>query len=519
MTMALAIMIVVLIAVMGAGLLTFGMRDLNAVVEVNQGQKASEAADAGIQAAKRQLLANSFPNLYNDPATATFTPTDPANVEWAATSPSAVCGGLPSGPGKCITSASNGDTRVTIRYLPPPNGASSGPGSRLDPNYAPVDLAGQTDYPDSVDYFRIDSEAMYGNARRKIQAIYATGSLGLPVTYRTTGNIDISGAATTINNLSIFAGGNITNLRATTLTGIDSSYGNWQNSYNNKARLGTSVSSPPNNPTVTGAAAEGTITHAPTTYNATQKAPPAASSDRYKRVDFDRDSCLANIGSPTTPPCTGTQPSPNYKFCRQGTPCWPAGTSQPSNVITYPFKHNSRFDDELMQSIAKSQINPITGADNYEERSTGSSLTINDSNFNQITPAMSSVFVVRFTGPKGSVTVSPNSKTTVGGVDHCSLKGTILVINGDVSMSNSGGKCFEGVISIQDPNNLGTLQYTSNGTTSLNGFVNIEGNASIAGNTDPHILDDIINHPGFHELKLWSWRECYDTQASTGCAP
>ena len=84
MTMALAIMMIVLIAVMGAGLLTFAMRDLSAVVEINQGQKASEAAEAGIHAAKRQLLANSFPNLYNDPATATFTP-DPANVQWAAT--------------------------------------------------------------------------------------------------------------------------------------------------------------------------------------------------------------------------------------------------------------------------------------------------------------------------------------------------------------------------------------------------------------------------------------------------
>src|SRR5215218_4935623 len=109
MTMALALMIIVLIAVMGAGLLTFAMRDLDVVVETNQGQKASEVAEAGIHAAKRQLLANSFPNLYNDPATATFSP-DPANVEWAATSPSAVCGGLPLGPGKCITSTTYGDT-------------------------------------------------------------------------------------------------------------------------------------------------------------------------------------------------------------------------------------------------------------------------------------------------------------------------------------------------------------------------------------------------------------------------
>ena len=55
MTMALAIMMIVLIGVMGAGLLTFVSRDLNTVVEENRGQRAFEVADAGIGAAKRQL--------------------------------------------------------------------------------------------------------------------------------------------------------------------------------------------------------------------------------------------------------------------------------------------------------------------------------------------------------------------------------------------------------------------------------------------------------------------------------
>ena len=58
MTMALAIMMIVLIGVMGAGLLTFVSRDLNTVIEENRGQRAFEVADAGIEAAKRQLASS-----------------------------------------------------------------------------------------------------------------------------------------------------------------------------------------------------------------------------------------------------------------------------------------------------------------------------------------------------------------------------------------------------------------------------------------------------------------------------
>ena len=58
MTMGLVIIMVVLIGVMGAGLLTFVSTDLNTVIEVNRGQKALEFADAGVQAARRQLLSD-----------------------------------------------------------------------------------------------------------------------------------------------------------------------------------------------------------------------------------------------------------------------------------------------------------------------------------------------------------------------------------------------------------------------------------------------------------------------------
>ena len=70
MTMGLTVVMIALIGVMGAGLLVFVQRDLGTVVEVNQGQKAFETADAGIAAAKRQLLVNACPEAYDGaPAT------------------------------------------------------------------------------------------------------------------------------------------------------------------------------------------------------------------------------------------------------------------------------------------------------------------------------------------------------------------------------------------------------------------------------------------------------------------
>ena len=54
-TMGLVVIMIVLIGVMGAGLLTFTSRQLASVVEVSQGQRALEAADAGLQVARQHL--------------------------------------------------------------------------------------------------------------------------------------------------------------------------------------------------------------------------------------------------------------------------------------------------------------------------------------------------------------------------------------------------------------------------------------------------------------------------------
>src|SRR5215218_6416032 len=78
MTLPLAMIMIVIIGAMGAGLLAFVNRDLTTVVEENRGQRAFEVADAGIQAAKQQLASGVNRTIYNgdgDPTTV-YNPTN-----------------------------------------------------------------------------------------------------------------------------------------------------------------------------------------------------------------------------------------------------------------------------------------------------------------------------------------------------------------------------------------------------------------------------------------------------------
>ena len=61
MALGLAIIVVVTVGVMGAGLLTFVATDLEAVVAVNRGEQAFELAEAGIEVAKAHLASDSSP--------------------------------------------------------------------------------------------------------------------------------------------------------------------------------------------------------------------------------------------------------------------------------------------------------------------------------------------------------------------------------------------------------------------------------------------------------------------------
>ena len=139
--LGLAVIVVVIVGVMGAGLLTFVVTDLNAVVEVNRGQRAFEMAEAGVRIAERQLASNHAKGSYDGGAD---------EVRW-----SAGWSGSSEESGVTLTDldgdpATPDSVKVTIETLPEPAGS-----------------------------FEAVSTGAYGDTRRRVEATFSFGAEGL----------------------------------------------------------------------------------------------------------------------------------------------------------------------------------------------------------------------------------------------------------------------------------------------------------------------------------------------------
>lgn len=321
----LAIIMIVLVGVMGAGLLVFVRNDLEAVVEVNQGQRAIDSADAGIQAGKRQLLSNASEGRYdgNSP-----TPDATADSSWSSAS-----------GGKNLTFNAN-SVNVQIQYLEPSDTSTE----LTDPNYAPkLVVAPATDYPEPEDYFKITATGNVEEAKRKIEAIYVTADEGVPKGYYTPGSITVNGTAC-IDSVSLFALGDITfngsggcPSPGGHMTGTDLAYGNWVKAPFNTTARATNLA---------GAGAVGTInTKVPgrdydtgTTPKFIQKTPPEG-SQTTSEISFPFDYALPDTQFLRDIAKTnGT-----YYEVSGGTvsvsswPAPPAGSDPSSTVVFYKF--------------------------------------------------------------------------------------------------------------------------------------------------------------------------------------
>ena len=153
MALGLAIVMIVLVGVMGSGLLIFVRNDLEAVIEVNQGRKALEAADAGAQAAKEHLRLNANPKSYDNEA-------EVEDSVWSH--PEADEGG------KDMT-FDDGSANIKVRYLQPAKDEEEAGEAEHAPEVLPD---GQDEYPNESDYFRIISKGTVGNANRIVESIY-----------------------------------------------------------------------------------------------------------------------------------------------------------------------------------------------------------------------------------------------------------------------------------------------------------------------------------------------------------
>ncbi|MGB3635183.1 MAG: hypothetical protein WA982_14170, partial [Rubrobacteraceae bacterium] len=288
--MGLAVIVVLLVGVMGAGLLVFVRNDLEAVVEVNQGQKAFDMADAGVQVAKRHLSkVDANPESYD---------TDAANGEsaWSEN----------GGKSLDFDGDGNDDITVGIRYLEP----STTDEEAGNEDHAPVILStGATIYPGGKNYFRVTARGEEGRAVRQVRAIFVTENLGFPVGYYASRDINFeTGSTMKVDGMSLFAGRCIENLRGNATIGDDKAYGNWAedpdtgttNSYNGEPR---------------------------TTSDAGAAAPGGSDAPCGSGIDYESGS-EENYGS------RDFDSASDNKLFQKNT--WGDPASQPDDVITYP---------------------------------------------------------------------------------------------------------------------------------------------------------------------------------------
>ena len=150
--LGLAVIVVVLIGVLAAGLLAVVRGDLEGAIQTNRGQRALHLADAGAQAAAAQLRADAHPDHYDADGA--------GNTGWAHVSPDGGTPGETLAPG-------GGTATATIRYLFPARTAAQQRDGRHAPERVP---AGLPDYPDR-DFFLVVSEGVSGGTRRKVEVI------------------------------------------------------------------------------------------------------------------------------------------------------------------------------------------------------------------------------------------------------------------------------------------------------------------------------------------------------------
>ncbi|MBA3388456.1 MAG: hypothetical protein H0U02_03705 [Rubrobacter sp.] len=563
MTMGLTVIMIVLIGVMGAGLLTFVSTDLNAVIEVNRGQRAMELADAGIDAAKRQLNVDAKVINYNDD------PTDGGDSEWAD-----------DGTPKELDFDGDGatDIEVWIQYLRPSrndaeaslpdhapevlpsygadacndtNGDGVDDDLDLDPAVNDLDAC---QYPNNRNYFRVTAQGMAGNAVRKVQAIYRSQNYQFPVAYYATRDINIGGSAATVTDVSLFANRYISGLRPPvgtaptklgTLRGVDKAYGDWAvyptgtlagqpNPHNNVARTTNAAGAAalgndavPTGCTLTGnprITNEGSgITYDSTSENKTQKNRDAETFQVYGNRDYDRDSeykCdnasnLISSGRPDFEKNTWTA----------------AGQPQPADTITFPFEVNDTgTDDDILEALKqKAQAQGL-----YVFAPNGAEIEIDDSTGPKtpdgaIYPADSdgeTVMYIEFAdgapespiyGDDGGVLFKANGTSNPDGY----AAGTIVVVNGDFD-TNASANDFRGIIALRDADDLddpsdvhNLIQYDSDGNFDVDGYVNVEGDITIRGSVEGLLPGELVNGiPGIYSLRQWSWRECYTTSCN-----
>lgn len=466
--MGLVVIMIALIGVMGAGLLVFVRNDLEAVVEVNQGQKAFEIAEAGVQAAKVQQLSDAARQHYDKDYTNDCAPGRRLNEDWSQTTtgyanPDCTGGTITKAPG--VTKGfAGGRFTVKIECFDQLNDPSTDP------------CAGITkDAPESVEaskktFFKVTSTGYYPadgrGAKRRVEAVYHTNSLYIPTAYYTPKNIEFNDDVS-VEGISFFAGGNITKTPSASLS-VDRAtpalYTNWDTTNTANFTPISNLNTRARPVEGAGFAAEGTV----------------ADFGGGTRGVYDYDENTDDISA---------------KFVRKENPYDPNATG----TISYPFNPDAEFDLEVLKQIARDQENYYEGDINIDRNNTASNRKYPEGSTNL------TVFYVKANGAEidYNVAYADPYPTREG-----KPRGLMVIEGGNLKISNSS-KGFNGAV-IVTGNGSSTGNYTSTGNGAVEGFVIADGTIGIGGDVGPSAaLGDYTQRPGFYNMKLWSWRELY----------
>lgn len=477
-----AIFVMVLIGVMGAGLLVFVRNDLEAVIEVNRGQKATEIAEAGVAAAKRQLKSDNVRRHYDATPINDCLAGQRVEVEedWspATTGSNADCTDVavpkPSGPGVRKDFA-GGRFVVTIQCYKQ---------EAVDTTCAGIDeSAPGSETVAERRYFKITSRGYFpadgSGAVRTVQAIYYTASLPYPTAYYSFKNIEFVGNAS-VRGVSFFAKQNIVGTQGGSVT-IDriapALYTHWNTTllvppsqYNTVTRTDLAGS-----PLVgVGFGAEGLV--------CADKNCTSSGADGYN--DYDST--------------TGTK-GKNLKFQRK--PTGAANTPNAAGTISHPFDPPGNLNTDLpiayWEEDAREQGTYKTPAQIGNK--------IDNSNW-PATQTPRNVFFVEAGGQTIDIDYRVDKSPIVP-------EGVIVVRNGNLSISNASNG-FKGIIVVTgDGTNTGN--YTSTGNDTVTGFVIADGTMKIGGTVEPSVaVGDFSSMPAYHSVNLWSWRECYSVNCN-----
>ncbi|QIN78021.1 hypothetical protein GBA65_05240 [Rubrobacter marinus] len=490
MTMGLAIIMIVLIGVMGAGLLTFVQRDLETVVEVNRGQKALEMADVGVQEARRQLIADPVRQHYDrNPDNDCDAPRQRKGEDWSPNTGSPGCGSAETAAG-ITRSFEGGRFQVTVEcYVQrndPSTPAGAVPCSNAETGAAPEDAD-----PRRRSFFKVVSTGLYPDeegAKRRVEAIVQRESRPLPLAYYTPENIDLNGTVE-VSGVSFFAGATSPGRGSSTKIGAepDLLLGDWSTSSPSTSYVPSSdYNTLPRGTASTGFGAAGRVCASNNTTGC--KAPPNGTS----YFDSETDISLVAKEDPEAANETGT--------------------------ISYPFDPAARPDMELLMEEAMTIGTYYTPS--------GGSFSINQAVMDQAQTGTSTPVV--FVDFQGAASTGSNVKFDTD-YDNASAPVVLVVRNGNFDFEGSNGKKdgdedgqaeLRGVVIVEGDGSK-TGSYKAAGNSELAGFVFADGDITLTGNARAESLlrpDDSGNAVptdffermlAFNRIRLWSWQEVY----------